>query len=431
MDKEYRLDKEYSVAEILKYNLRMWWLAAICALLCAAVLGGYKYKANHPFVENVVYDNIRQAAAALYVKPYSDETAIERGGTIIKIAKSNLTYTELVERTGLGLDYQGYLAVFDLFQGEVSDVLSLCVNYPVTYGDFTIADEAQAIGFAREIIAALEKTSQEIIGRSCFSVVDEPYASNVVQKIESFYISEEEFRQGVLKAATAGFLLGIIVEVVLYTCFLLLWKKPKNAEEVRSCIEAPVIDTLKGGNDNVETFRKVCLFLEEEKEQAGCRKVNCISLGSPHRDAALKMAMSYANEQKRTLFVNLAGEGEDGKPEHSVSRYVFEEGAQIAPLALNHYLDVVGRTAETEKGFDLLRNERFSRFLEEKSGEYERIVIGTGDAAESVDACVAARLCDQSFLVCGRKNVGNEALYRLKNEADVNRIKISGILLYE
>lgn len=430
MDKEYRLDKEYSVMEVLRYNLRMWWLAVICALLCAALLGGYKYKANHPFVEKVVYDNIQQAAAAIYVKPYSDETAVERAGTIVKIAKSNLTYKELIRKTGLGLDYQGYLAVFDIFQGEVSDVLSLCVNYPASFGDFSITDETEAVGFADEVIAALEETSREIIGSGCITVVDEPHASSIVQKIESYYISEEEFRQGVLKAATAGFLLGIIVEVVVYTCFLLLWKKPKNAEEIRQCMEAPVIDTLKDGNDNAETFRKVCLFFKEE-EQVGCVRINCISLGSPRKDAALKTAMSFANEQKRTLFVNLAGEGEDGKPEHSVSRFVFEEGAEITPLALNHYLDVVCRTAETEKGFDLLGNRRFAMFLDEKSREYERIVIGTGDAADCADAYVAARLCDRSFLVCGRKNVKNETLYRVKNEADVNRIQISGILIYE
>lgn len=272
----------------------------------------------------------------------------------------------------------------------------------------------KAIAFGKDAIAPIKVLSEFAKNHEALELKVGMVDGEVADIDQLKKLATIPSREGLL-TMLAGGLMGVV----------------RDSEEVRSCIEAPVIDTLKGGNDNVETFRKVCLFLEEEKEQAGCRKVNCISLGSPHRDAALKMAMSYANEQKRTLFVNLAGEGEDGKPEHSVSRYVFEEGAQIAPLALNHYLDVVGRTAETEKGFDLLRNERFSRFLEEKSGEYERIVIGTGDAAESVDACVAARLCDQSFLVCGRKNVGNEALYRLKNEADVNRIKISGILLYE
>ena len=44
MNQEYRLDREYSIAEIIQCNLRKWWLALICAAVCAAVLGGYKYK---------------------------------------------------------------------------------------------------------------------------------------------------------------------------------------------------------------------------------------------------------------------------------------------------------------------------------------------------------------------------------------------------
>ena len=48
MNQEYRLDREYSIAEIIQCNLRKWWLALICAAVCAAVLGGYKYKSQKP-----------------------------------------------------------------------------------------------------------------------------------------------------------------------------------------------------------------------------------------------------------------------------------------------------------------------------------------------------------------------------------------------
>ena len=54
MNQEYRLDREYSIAEIIQCNLRKWWLALICAAVCAAVLSGYKYKSLEPFVEQSV-----------------------------------------------------------------------------------------------------------------------------------------------------------------------------------------------------------------------------------------------------------------------------------------------------------------------------------------------------------------------------------------
>ena len=67
MNQEYRLDREYSIAEIIQCNLRKWWLALICAAVCAAVLGGYKYKSLKPFIEQSVYENVKQVTATLYV----------------------------------------------------------------------------------------------------------------------------------------------------------------------------------------------------------------------------------------------------------------------------------------------------------------------------------------------------------------------------
>ena len=42
MNREYRRDKEYSLLEVLKFNLRKWWIAAILAVVFALIVGGYK-----------------------------------------------------------------------------------------------------------------------------------------------------------------------------------------------------------------------------------------------------------------------------------------------------------------------------------------------------------------------------------------------------
>ena len=56
MSREYNTEKEYTFWEIIRYNLRMWWLAVIMAILCAAALGGYKYKTLHQYVEKEMYE---------------------------------------------------------------------------------------------------------------------------------------------------------------------------------------------------------------------------------------------------------------------------------------------------------------------------------------------------------------------------------------
>ena len=60
MNQEYRLDREYSIAEIIQCNLRKWWLALICAAVCAAVLGGYKYKSLKLFITATVWLELYQ-----------------------------------------------------------------------------------------------------------------------------------------------------------------------------------------------------------------------------------------------------------------------------------------------------------------------------------------------------------------------------------
>lgn len=88
MNQEYRLDREYSIAEIIQCNLRKWWLALICAAVCAAVLGGYKYKSLKPFIEQSVYENVKQVTATLYVADYSTSASTERANNVIKMAQS-------------------------------------------------------------------------------------------------------------------------------------------------------------------------------------------------------------------------------------------------------------------------------------------------------------------------------------------------------
>ena len=94
MNQEYRLDREYSIAEIIQCNLRKWWLALICAVVCAAVLGGYKYKSLEPFIEQSVYENVKQVTATLYVSDYSTSGSSERANNVIKMAHELFTQGE-------------------------------------------------------------------------------------------------------------------------------------------------------------------------------------------------------------------------------------------------------------------------------------------------------------------------------------------------
>lgn len=429
MSKEYKVDKEYSVAEIIHYNLKMWWVAAILAILCAAVLGGYKYVTLHPYVEQEIYDNTQQVVAALFVSEYNDADSSSRVNNVRKIAASNRAYTNFKEITGYDLAVQEYQNIFDSEQGESSDVVYFYVTFPGNYGNFSIAEETDAINFMDALIATTAKTCEELLGKACLSVLDSPYVTSEITMLKSYSITQDDFDRAVLKAITAGILLGIIVEVVCYTFWLLLYRKPKNAEEIRECLDVDVIDVLKEGTDNEEAFKKAALFLKEDG--VSCNKVNCLNLQCPKKDAALKLAMSYANEQKKTLYIDLAVNEGNGEEAHSISSYIIGETQQIDPLKMNNYLDSVSRNPEAEKGLDIAGNKRFAQLIEEMSGKYECIVINSTDVSKAAEAYSVAKLCNKTFVVCGRKTVKNEVLYRMKNTADVNGIHMDGVLIYE
>lgn len=429
MSKEYRMDKEYSVVEIIQYNLRKWWLALIMAVLCAAVLGGYKYMSTCQYVENTVYQDKQQVVANLFVSTYSDASVVERASNVAKISKSNRAYEAFCKEAGIDIAMDDYTQLFEVQQTEASGVVTLYVTFPANTGNAMIPDEAVATKFAEGVIHATIKVCEDVIGKDCVSVLDDPYVIQEVVKIESFSLTEEEFRQGVLKGVTAGALLGIIVEVVLFTCWMLLCKKPKNAEEVRQCLDSNIIDVFKEGEDDENGFKKVALYLAED--EAVCNKINCISLQCPKKDVALKLAMSYANEQKKTLYVDLTVSESAEAEENSISRYVLGESEEIKPLAMSDYLDSVCRNRTEEGGMDIVGNRRFAAFIADMEKKYDCIIINSTDAAKSAEAYMVSKFCGKTFVACGRKSAKNEELYRAKNILDVNEIEVNGVLVYE
>lgn len=427
MSREYNTEKEYTVWEIIRYNLRMWWLAVIMALLCAAALGGYKYKTLHQFVEKEVYENKQQVVGTLFVTDYSDAGMTERIGNIMKISKSYGAYNAFCDDMGKIPTFEEYGKLFDVIQGESSGVVSFYVTYPVTIGNVTISDEKTAKQFVKGVMDATEKVSESLIGTKCAKVMDEPYVTHEVVKVENYFITQDDFNKAIMKAMTAGVILGIIVEIVLYTFWMLLYKKPKNAEEVRQILDANIIENVKK-EDCENIFNKLALYLKNDKEE--CKKINCISLRSTRKDVALKLAMSYANEHKKTLYVDL-GATEENNTSNSIGQYILENNQEIQPVKMNDYLDSVGKNQADEKNIHIVASEKFMQFVNNMSMRYDYIIFNNQDAVDNADAYTVSQLCDTTFVVCGRKNVTNEMLYNVKNTVDINNIQTDGVMIYD
>lgn len=427
MNQEYRSDREYSLLEVLKYNLRKWWLAAILAAVFGVLVGGYKAVTLRPYVDNEVYQDKTQVCASLLVHEYSSGSSVERGTNIMKLAASTRVYDEFCRITGLEPTHEEFCDMFESEQSESSDVVTFYVTFPHTSWEFTIEDENAAIVFMDGLLKAVDTVTQELMGQQCVSVIDEPHATREVEKQSVYTISQSDFRKGVLKAVTAGILLGIIVEVVCYTIWLMFYKKPKDAEEVKECLNTPVIDVINREKQDVETYKKVALFLAKGRE-GGCRKINCITVGRVQDSIALKLAMCYANEQKKTLYLDLNTPGDS---QNSISGYVLGKEQTAEVQKMNDYLDALHRNVKEEGGFDLVGNSRFAELLNELAERYEYIVVNGRDASKMSESFETAILCDRNIVVCERRSIRTEALYTVKNTAEVNGIHLDGVLIYD
>ena len=205
-EKKVATDREYTVWEILQGNLKVWWLMLFGALAGALLLGGYKYYSNRSFVSEKNYEDDYRVMASLMVEEYSGESAAERVGTVITVAESRSTYEKMKQLSGYDMEYLAYQDMFDLEQNTSSDVMTVHVKYPRTYGTFSLENEEDALEFAGYLLEAVKERYLA-------------YAPTI-----------QEFKREIAKAAVAGAFFGVIVEVAVYAGVQVSGKKERNFE---------------------------------------------------------------------------------------------------------------------------------------------------------------------------------------------------------
>lgn len=422
--REYKTEKEYSVGEIVRYNLKMWWLAALLAVIFAAMLGGYKFVSLKPYVENEVYQDKMQVKASLYLSQFNDSSVLERGCDIMKIAESNYAFQLFLKNTGYDLTLEQYRKLFDSEQTETSNVVTFYITFPHSEGDFSIADEESGVAFMNAVLSATDAAARELTGQQAVTVLDVPYATKEVEKLVSYSITNSDYKKAILKAVVAGVLLGIIIEVALYTLWMLLYKRPKNEEEIKECLETEVVDVFKKSAENVESYKKAALYL---KGLGNTRIISCLPVNWKTDDAR-KIAMCYANEQKKTLYLSME---DSDSSQYSMSAYMMGKGKEPEIEKLNDYFHCLRRSLNEENGCDIAGSRRFAEYLETISKDYDYVVIACRDLAKTAEGYQIAKLSDKNLLLCNRKNTTNKELYNIRNVMGINQIAVDGVLVYD
>ena len=211
-EKKVATDREYTVWEILQGNLKVWWLMLFGALAGALLLGGYKYYSNRSFVSEKNYEDDYRVMASLMVE------------------ESRSTYEKMKQLSGYDMEYLAYQDMFDLEQNTSSDVMTVHVKYPRTYGTFSLENEEDALEFAGYLLEAVKDTVRDSIGKNGVHVLDEPYVADAQKRYLAYAPTIQEFKREIAKAAVAGAFFGVIVEVAVYAGVQVSGKKERNFE---------------------------------------------------------------------------------------------------------------------------------------------------------------------------------------------------------
>ena len=157
-------------------------------------------------------------------------SAAERVGTVITVAESRSTYEKMKQLSGYDMEYLAYQDMFDLEQNTSSDVMTVHVKYPRTYGTFSLENEEDALEFAGYLLEAVKDTVRESIGKKGVHVLDEPYVADAQKRYLAYAPTIQEFKREIAKAAVAGAFFGVIVEVAVYAGVQVSGKKERNFE---------------------------------------------------------------------------------------------------------------------------------------------------------------------------------------------------------
>ena len=91
---------------------------------------------------------------------------------MITVAESRSTYEKMKQLSGYDMEYLAYQDMFDLEQNTSSDVMTVHVKYPRTYGTFSLENEEDALEFAGYLLEAVKDTVRDSIGKNGVHVLE-------------------------------------------------------------------------------------------------------------------------------------------------------------------------------------------------------------------------------------------------------------------
>lgn len=423
MEKKY--EEEYSLLEIVKYNLKKWPILLVCALFFGVCAGGYGYTNTEPSV--IYYEELQQVNGAFFVDEYNDTSINERMYDVQQVSLSHGAYEKFVEMTGYELTFKEFLNMFGYSNSIVTSVLNQYIAYPESYGNITVETEEAAIELMNQLMESQIAMFNEYMGEGAVTVLSAPYSSSFSQATAETATTTEDLIKATVKGGIAGVFLGLLLGIVLVSAVYLVGTVAKQAKEIEEKLKAPAVAFVHK-NDRAEEFKKVTMFLEQS---AGANETVCyVPFHEKNTDGAYDIAKAFAKMKQKTLYINLSLNVK--QDEVSLSEYLFGKCKKedISITTTEDSVDVVNRNISCENGQELLASRLLKTYIEEAKHNYERVIVNAPDLMKSSDAYGIAAYCDYVLVGCKRREVTGTDLYEINNTMKNNDIKVNGVVVY-
>jgi hypothetical protein len=381
-------EREYSILEIVKVNIKNWKIVLLFMMVCAFLLGVYQYKTVHPM--EVKYSQTTQMNSSFYMKEYNSESIVERFLSVKALGQSYEAYQMFGELSGYELSYEGYTQLFSFVDDQYIDVQQFYFSYPESYDTLSIQTEEEALAIADCLGQVLVNMCSRYIGDGAVSILDKGYTTVVTHVEAGTPTSKKDVLFAVGKGVIAGAFFGFVIAFLVISLGYMMGTVTKTANEIRAGLGVPVLAFVRGKGNHEEEIKKERLFFDGDTRYL----INYMTYGKLKYNGAQELASCFEKSGKNVVLI---GQGDE---------------------TLKRYRN--GTTGQHE----------IKAYLDEKTRQYDIVIIDSPNLQESSDGYAIAKLCPENILAFQRRRMSGTNLEDIRNTIEVNRIHLTGAVIY-
>lgn len=223
--------RKYMIKDIIKRNLKFWWIIAVSIIAFAALMG-YKKNSEYQkrFAQIALKGTVNQYTMEYFTGNVIGDTLQMRTQSSVAVMKSRQTLNEINSLWGRNIEYSDFVDIVEYIYDGTKDCVDVRLQYPWGSDSITLLTDEDAKDFLKYYELAVRNVSDRIIGKDklvLLGVSDlSTYAYEATDELKA------AAKQAIIKHTFIGGVIGFIIPVVIITLLYLLGDKMHTGYEI-------------------------------------------------------------------------------------------------------------------------------------------------------------------------------------------------------